>query len=43
MQNGGVATSTYAGKFQPQSSDTINNALPEGEVGLDQIMSLMKR
>jgi hypothetical protein len=43
MQNGGVATSAYAGKFQPQSTNTINNALPEGEVGLDQIMALMNK
>lgn len=41
MQNGGVATSTYAGNFKPQSVDTVNGALPEGEVGLDMIMGLM--
>jgi hypothetical protein len=41
MQNGGVATSTYAGKFNPKPVDTINGSLPEGEVGLDMIMGLM--
>ena len=43
MQNGGIANSQYAGTFQPKSVDTINGALPEGNVGLDQIMALMKR
>jgi hypothetical protein len=43
MQNGGVATSVYAGNFQPKSTDTINGALPEGSVGLDQIMNLMNK
>jgi len=43
MQNGGVANSQYAGNFQPQSVDTINGALPEGSVGLDQIMALMNK
>jgi len=41
MQNGGVANSQYNGNFQPKSVDTINGALPEGSVGLDQIMALM--
>ena len=42
MQNGGAATSAYAGQFKPQGSvDITNGALPEGSVGLDQIMSLM--
>ena len=41
MQMGGVATSQYANEFKPQSVDTINGALPEGNVGLDQIMALM--
>jgi len=41
MQSGGVANSQYAGNFQPKSVDTINGALPEGSVGLDQIMALM--
>lgn len=41
MQNGGAATSQYATEFKPQSVDTINGALPEGNVGLDQIMALM--
>ncbi len=43
MQMGGTATSQYAGNFQPKSVDTINDALPEGNVGLDQIMALMNK
>lgn len=43
MQNGGVATSTYAGNFNPGKADPVNGALPEGEVGLDQIMNLMNK
>ncbi len=43
MQMGGVATSQYANEFRPTSVDTINGALPEGNVGLDQIMALMKK
>jgi hypothetical protein len=43
MQQGGVANSQYAGTFQPKSVDTINGALPEGNVGLDQIMALMNK
>ena len=42
MQNGGVATSQYAGNFNPGKVDTVNGALPEGNVGLDQIMAMMK-
>jgi len=30
-----------SGNFQPQSVDPINGTLPEGSVGLDQIMALM--
>ena len=42
MQNGGVISSQYANEFKPQGSvDTISGALPEGNVGLDQIMALM--
>lgn len=41
MQNGTPATSTYAGNFQPQGPVDPNGALPEGSVGLDQIMALM--
>ena len=41
MQMGGATTSQYANEFKPQSVDTINGALPEGNVGLDQIMALM--
>lgn len=44
MQNGGVATSQYAGNLQVKGPvDTINGALPEGSVGLDQIMALMNK
>jgi hypothetical protein len=43
MQTGGVATSQYAGNFNPTTTDTINGALPEGNVGLDQIMALMNK
>ena len=43
MQMGGAATSQYAGNFQPQSVDPVNGALPEGSVGLDQIMALMNK
>lgn len=44
MQNGGTANTAYAGNFQPQGPvDAINGALPEGNVGLDQIMALMNK
>ena len=43
MQMGGTATSQYAGNFQPNSVDPVNGALPEGNVGLDQIMALMNK
>ena len=44
MQTGGVATSQYAGNLQSTGPvDTINGALPEGNVGLDQIMALMNK
>ena len=43
MQTGGVATSQYAGNINPTPVDTINGALPEGQVGLDQIMALMNK
>ena len=43
MQQGAVATSAYAGQFQPKSTDTVNGALPDGSVGLDQIMNLMSK
>ncbi len=42
MQVGGAATSAYAGEFKPQSVDP-NGALPEGSVGLDQIMNLLNK
>jgi hypothetical protein len=42
MQTGGIATSQYAGNMQVNGAvDVINGALPEGSVGLDQIMALM--
>jgi hypothetical protein len=41
MQLGKPANSAYAGNFNPGNADTINGALPEGNVGLDQIMALM--
>ncbi len=44
MQTGGVANTAYAGNFQPKGNvDVINGALPEGSVGLDQIMALMNK
>jgi hypothetical protein len=43
MQHGQIANSSYAGNFTPKSVDTINGALPEGQVGLDQIMNLMNK
>ena len=41
MQLGKPANSAYAGNFNPGNADTINGSLPEGNVGLDQIMALM--
>ena len=41
MQLGKPANSAYAGNFNPGNADIINGALPEGNVGLDQIMALM--
>ena len=44
MQNGGAATAAYAGNLQVNGPiDAINGELPQGQVGLDQIMSLMSR
>ena len=44
MQMGKPATTAYNGQFQPQGPvDAINGALPEGNVGLDQIMALMNK
>jgi hypothetical protein len=44
MQTGGMANTAYAGNFQPQGHvDAINGTLPEGNVGLDQIMALMNK
>jgi hypothetical protein len=44
MQQGGIANTAYQGTINPtQPVDTINGALPSGEVGLDMIMGLMKK
>ena len=44
MQGGGAATTAYAGHFQSNGPvDAVNGALPEGSVGLDQIMALMNK
>jgi len=44
MQMGGAATSAYAGNLQVNGPvDTVNGSLPEGSVGLDQIMALMNK
>jgi len=44
MQNGGIANTAYQGTIKPAGNvDTINGALPEGQVGLDQIMNLMNK
>jgi hypothetical protein len=43
MQNGGVAN-TNSVPFNPSGPvDPINGSLPEGNVGLDQIMALMNK
>jgi hypothetical protein len=44
MQNGGIANTTYQGTINPsQPVDVVNGSLPEGQVGLDMIMNLMKK
>jgi hypothetical protein len=44
MQQGGMANSAYAGNLQQSGPvDPVNGKLPEGQVGLDQIMGLMNR
>ena len=44
MQGGGAATTAYSGQFQSTGPvDNVNGALPEGSVGLDQIMALMNK
>ena len=44
IQHGGVASTAYQGTINPSGPvDTINGALPEGQVGLDQIMNLMNK
>jgi len=42
MQKGGAATTAYAGDFNPKSKGP-EGGLPEGSVGLDQIMAMMKK
>jgi hypothetical protein len=43
MQGGGMATSNNT-PFTPSGPiDPVNGKLPEGELGLDQIMGLMNR
>jgi len=42
MQQGGTATATYAGNFNPAGT-TPGGDLPAGQVGLDQIMNLMNK
>ena len=44
MKQGGMANSAYAGNMQVNGPvDAINGSLPEGQVGIDQIMGLMKK
>ena len=44
MQHGGAANTAYQGTMNPLApADTVNGALPEGQVGLDMIMNLMKK
>ena len=44
MQHGGIANTAYQGTINPTGPvDTINGSLPEGQVGLDMIMNLMKK
>jgi len=44
MQQGGVANSQFQGTFNPTGPvDSVNGALPAGEVGLDMIMGFMKK
>jgi len=42
IQQGGAATTAYAGKFNPGGA-LPGGDLPAGEVGLDQIMGLMSK
>ena len=42
MQQGGIANSAYAGEMKVTGPvDAVNGSLPEGNLGLDQIMGLM--
>jgi hypothetical protein len=43
IKEGKTINSQYAGTINPTSTDTINGALPEGNVGLDQILGLLKK
>ena len=42
MQQGGAATTAYAGDFNPKGT-MPGGDLPAGQVGLDQIMNLMSK
>lgn len=42
MQNGGAASTAYAGNFNPGNT-LPGGDLPSGQVGLDQIMGLMNK
>ena len=44
MQNGSPVSAAYAGTMQVNGPvDAVNGTLPEGQVGLDQIMGLIKK
>lgn len=44
MQMGGAANTAYAGTMKATGPvDAVNGSLPEGQVGLDQIMALMNK
>ena len=44
MQQGGTVDSSYAGNLQQSGPvDPVNGKLPEGNVGLDQIMNMMTK
>jgi hypothetical protein len=44
MQNGEIANTAYQGTVNSTTPvDTVNGALPDGQVGLDQIMALMNK
>ena len=44
MQHGGIANTSYAGEMKTTGPvDVINGSLPDGSLGIDQIMNLMKK